>query len=84
VKPLAFSDVHRDTARARRLAEMAVDADVVIAAADFASMLEATLAPLREIDAPTLLGPGSDEPSRRSGMRAPAGRLRAFCAARRR
>ena len=38
VKLLAFSDLHRDLERAGRLAEMAGDADVVIAAGDFASI----------------------------------------------
>ena len=43
---------------------MAAEADVVLAAGDFASIhrgLEETLAPLREIDAPTLLVPGNNE-----------------------
>jgi Icc-related predicted phosphoesterase len=64
VKLLAFSDLHRDVERARQLADMARDADVVIAAGDFASIhrgLEETLAPLRQIDTPTLLVPGNNE-----------------------
>ena len=35
---LAFSDVHRDDRKARELADMAVQADVVIAAGDFADI----------------------------------------------
>jgi Icc-related predicted phosphoesterase len=61
---LAFSDLHRDVRQARRLAEMAAAADVVLAAGDFASIhrgLEETLAPLREIGAPTLVVPGNNE-----------------------
>jgi Icc-related predicted phosphoesterase len=64
VKLLAFSDLHRDLGRARRLVEMAADADVVIAAGDFASIhsgLEETLAPLRQIDTPTVVVPGNNE-----------------------
>jgi uncharacterized protein len=64
VKLLAFSDLHRDVGRARRLAGMARDVDVVIAAGDFASIhrgLEETLEPLREIDTPTLVVPGNNE-----------------------
>jgi uncharacterized protein len=64
VKLLAFSDLHRDLGRAQRVAEMAAEADVVIAAGDFASIhrgLEETIAPLREIDTPTLLVPGNNE-----------------------
>jgi Icc-related predicted phosphoesterase len=61
---LAFSDLHRDVRQARRLAGMAAEADVVLAAGDFASIhrgLEETLAPLREIGAPTLVVPGNNE-----------------------
>jgi Icc-related predicted phosphoesterase len=64
VKVLAFSDLHRDVGRARRLVEMAADADVVVAAGDFASIhsgLDETLAPLRQIDTPTVLVPGNNE-----------------------
>jgi uncharacterized protein len=64
VKLLAFSDLHRDVDQARRLAGMAAEADVVIAAGDFASIhrgLEETLAPLREIGTPTLVLPGNNE-----------------------
>ena len=64
MKLLAFSDLHRDVGQARRLVGMAAEADVVIAAGDFASVhrgLEETLAPLRDIDTPTLLVPGNNE-----------------------
>jgi Icc-related predicted phosphoesterase len=64
VKVLAFSDLHRDVGQARRLARRATAADVVIAAGDFASIhrgLEDTLAPLREIDTPTIVVPGNNE-----------------------
>jgi Icc-related predicted phosphoesterase len=64
VKLLAFSDLHRDLGQARRLVEMARQADVVIAAGDFASIhrgLEQTIDALRGIEAPTLLVPGNNE-----------------------
>ena len=64
MKLLAFSDLHRDLGQARRLVEMARDADVVIAAGDFASIhrgLEPTIDALRGIEAPTLLVPGNNE-----------------------
>jgi len=61
---LAFSDLHRDLAQARRLVEQAVDADVVAGVGDFASVhrgLEETIAVLREIEKPALLVPGNNE-----------------------
>lgn len=61
---LAFSDLHRDLGRARRLAELAGEADAVLAAGDFASVhrgLDETIAELRPIRAPTLLVPGNNE-----------------------
>jgi uncharacterized protein len=61
---LAFSDLHRDVGQARRLAEMAGDVDVVIAAGDFASIhqgLAETLEPLQQVDTPTLVVPGNNE-----------------------
>jgi Icc-related predicted phosphoesterase len=64
VKLLAFSDLHRDKRRARRLVERSHEADVVIAAGDFASIhrgLDDTLAVLRAIDRPTILVPGNNE-----------------------
>jgi Icc-related predicted phosphoesterase len=64
VKLLAFSDLHRDVEQARQLASDAAEVDLVLAAGDFASIhrgLDETLAPLREIDTPTLLVPGNNE-----------------------
>jgi uncharacterized protein len=64
VKLLAFSDVHRDSRRAQELAEMARDADAVVAAGDFASVhrgLEALIDMLVVIETPTVLIPGNNE-----------------------
>ena len=64
MKLLAFSDLHRDQRRARRLVERSADADVVIAAGDFASIhrgLDDTVAVLRAIERPTILVPGNNE-----------------------
>lgn len=64
MKLLAFSDLHRDRRQARRLAERARTADVVIGAGDFASIrlgLERTLAPFVGIDVPAVLVPGNNE-----------------------
>jgi uncharacterized protein len=64
VKLLAFSDLHCDLSQARRLAEAAGEADVVVCAGDLASMhsgLEDTVAALREIERPTALVPGNNE-----------------------
>lgn len=64
MKLLAFSDLHRDVEQARQLASDAAEVDLVLAAGDFASIhrgLDETLAPLREIDTPTLLVPGNNE-----------------------
>jgi Icc-related predicted phosphoesterase len=64
VKLLAFSDLHRDLARAEKLVEMSADADVVIGAGDFASVhegLEETIDALAAIDTPTVLVPGNNE-----------------------
>jgi Icc-related predicted phosphoesterase len=61
---LAFSDLHRDRAQARRLAAMAAEADVVIGAGDFASMrlgVERTIDELAALDKPVLLVPGNNE-----------------------
>ena len=61
---LAFSDVHRDRRQAERLADMAADADVVVAAGDFASVhrgLEEVIDMLVVIETPTVLVPGNNE-----------------------
>lgn len=61
---LAFSDLHRDGAAARRLVERSADADVVIGAGDFASMrlgLGAALDAFAGIVRPVLLVPGNNE-----------------------
>jgi Icc-related predicted phosphoesterase len=61
---LAFSDVHTDRRRARRLVERSRCADLVIGAGDFARFhlgLHRTIATLREIEAPVLLVPGNNE-----------------------
>ena len=61
---LAFSDVHRDREQAKRLADMAANADVVVAAGDFASMhrgLEELIDMLVVIETPTVLVPGNNE-----------------------
>ncbi len=61
---LAFSDVHRDDRKARELADMAAEADVVVAAGDFASMhigLDKLIDMLVVIETPTVLVPGNNE-----------------------
>jgi Icc-related predicted phosphoesterase len=61
---LAFSDLHRDLARAAKLVEMSSRADVVIGAGDFASVhegLEETIDVLAAIQTPTVLVPGNNE-----------------------
>lgn len=64
MKLLAFSDLHRDLEQAERLVEMSADADVVIAAGDFANVhegLEEAIEALAAIATPTLLVPGNNE-----------------------
>jgi Icc-related predicted phosphoesterase len=64
VKLLAFSDLHRDLGHAGSLVERSSEADVVIAAGDFASIhkgLEETIDVLRPISVPTVLVPGNNE-----------------------
>ena len=61
---LAFSDIHRDLDQARRIAEMARDADVVVAAGDFGSMhrgVAQLIDMLVVIETPTVLVPGNNE-----------------------
>ncbi len=64
MKLLAFSDLHRDLDQAGRLVERSSDADVVIAAGDFASVhegLEETIDALKPISVSTVLVPGNNE-----------------------
>jgi uncharacterized protein len=64
VKLLAFSDLHRDLEQAGSLVERSSEADVVIAAGDFASIhkgLEETIDALKPISVPTVLVPGNNE-----------------------
>jgi Icc-related predicted phosphoesterase len=64
VQLLCFSDLHRDLEQAARLVEMSADADVVIAAGDFASVhagLDETIGALAGIAAPTVVVPGNNE-----------------------
>ena len=61
---LAFSDLHRDLDGAARLVEKSAEADVVIAAGDFANQhngLEETIDALKPISTPTILVPGNNE-----------------------
>src|SRR2546423_8751190 len=61
---LASSDVHRNDRTARKLADMAADADVVVAAGDFADVhigLEKLIDMLVVIETPTVLVPGNNE-----------------------
>jgi Icc-related predicted phosphoesterase len=64
VQLFAFSDLHRDLGQAGRLVERSGEADVVIAAGDFASVhegLEETIDALAPISVPTVLVPGNNE-----------------------
>jgi len=64
VRLLAFSDLHRDLDQAAELVERSSEADVVIAAGDFASVhegLEETIDALKPISVPTVLVPGNNE-----------------------
>ena len=61
---LAFSDLHCDLDQARELVERSSDADVVIAAGDFAKIhdgLEETIGALNGISKPTIVIPGNNE-----------------------
>ena len=75
MKLLAFSDIHTDLGRARRLVELSTSADVVVGAGDFASVhrgLEETIAALSAIERPAVLVPGNNETD--EALRAAAGR----------
>jgi uncharacterized protein len=64
VKLLAFSDLHWDLDQAAELVERSSDADVVIAAGDFAKIhdgLQETIDALKPIPVPTILVPGNNE-----------------------
>jgi Icc-related predicted phosphoesterase len=64
VRVLAFSDIHRDLDQGRRLADLARDVDVVVAAGDFASVhkgLDEMIDVLTAIETPTVLVPGNNE-----------------------
>jgi Icc-related predicted phosphoesterase len=64
MKLLAFSDLHRDLDQAGALVARSSEADVVIAAGDFASIhegLEEMIGALAEISKPTVLVPGNNE-----------------------
>ena len=64
MKLLAFSDLHRDLGQAERLVERSSEADVVIAAGDFASVhegLEEAIGALSAISVPTIVVPGNNE-----------------------
>jgi Icc-related predicted phosphoesterase len=61
---LCFSDLHRDLDQAALLVEMSAEADVVVAAGDFASVHEGLfemIEALSAIDRPTVLIPGNNE-----------------------
>jgi Icc-related predicted phosphoesterase len=64
VRLLAFSDLHRDLGQAGELAGRSSEADVVIAAGDFASIhegLDEVIDALSGISVPTVLVPGNNE-----------------------
>jgi uncharacterized protein len=64
VRLLAFSDVHRDLGQCEKLVAQSRDADVVLAAGDFASIhdgLDEVIEVLRAIEQPTVLVPGNNE-----------------------
>jgi uncharacterized protein len=64
VKILAFSDLHRDLNQAGELVDRSSEADVVIAAGDFASVhegLDEAIDALKPISVPTVLVPGNNE-----------------------
>jgi uncharacterized protein len=64
MRVLAFSDVHRDLAQARRLAQRARAVDVVVAAGDFASVhrgLQEVIDVLGVIETPTVVVAGNNE-----------------------
>lgn len=64
MKLLLFSDLHADVAAARRIAELAVAADVLVGAGDFGNgrrQVRDCLERLAGIDRPAVLVPGNNE-----------------------
>lgn len=64
MKLLLFSDLHQDVATARKLVEMARQADVVVGAGDFGSVrrgVDLCFKVLKAIDRPAVLVPGNNE-----------------------
>jgi Icc-related predicted phosphoesterase len=64
VKLLAFSDLHWDLDQAAQLVDRSSEADVVVAAGDFAKIhegLQETIDALKPISTPTILVPGNNE-----------------------
>jgi len=64
MKLLLFSDLHTDTSAAKRIVELARDADVAIGAGDFASArhgISKCVEILKQIQKPTVLVPGNNE-----------------------
>ncbi|MGI8728108.1 MAG: metallophosphoesterase family protein [Solirubrobacterales bacterium] len=64
MKVLAFSDLHRDQDKAKRLVELAGEVDLVIGAGDYANQhrgLEEAIGWLAAITTPTVLVPGNNE-----------------------
>src|SRR5262245_5238698 len=64
MKLLLFSDLHQDVAAARKLVELARQADVVVGAGDFGSVhrgIELCFKVLKAINRPAVLVPGNNE-----------------------
>ncbi len=64
MKLLLFSDLHTDTSAAKRLVELARDADIVIGAGDFANArtgVSTCIDVLRAIQIPAVVVPGNNE-----------------------
>lgn len=64
MKLLLFSDLHTDTAAAKRIVELAREADIAVGAGDFASArrgLSVCVDILKQIRKPTVLVPGNNE-----------------------
>ena len=64
MKLLLFSDLHTDAAAAKRIVELARDADIAVGAGDFASarrVLSVCVDILKQLRKPTVLVPGNNE-----------------------